>query len=222
MPSSSPEKNLMNAQPVLMLTQDATLWQGWQQIAGPQWLPARGQSLADLQRWKQQGRRLVVLDAALPQLPASNDADWSRLLQGVQVLVLSNRPGDEEGRQLLAKGACGYAHAQSNAETLSQMLQSMSGGNIWLGRSLLQRLLRDVDARLPEPENHWADALSPREQEVARYASLGESNAEIAERMSIGERTVRAHLSAIFEKLQVEDRLMLALKVHGIGRKQPA
>ena len=106
MPSSSPEKNLMNAQPVLMLTQDATLWQGWQQIAGPQWLPARGQSLADLQRWKQQGRRLVVLDAALPQLPASNDADWSRLLQGVQVLVLSNRPGDEEGRQLLAKGAC--------------------------------------------------------------------------------------------------------------------
>ena len=35
----------MNALPVLMLTQDATLWQEWQQIAGPQWMPARGQSL---------------------------------------------------------------------------------------------------------------------------------------------------------------------------------
>jgi len=208
--------------PVLMLTQDATLWQGWQQIAGPEWMPARGQGLADLQRWKQQGRSLVVLDAALPQLPASNDPQWSQLLHGLQVLVLSNRPGDEEGRQLLARGASGYGHAQSNASALAQMLQSLSDGNIWLGRSLLQRLLRDVDARLPEPENHWAQALSPREQEVARYASLGESNAEIAERMSIGERTVRAHLSAIFEKLQVEDRLMLALKVHGIGRKQPA
>lgn len=208
--------------PVLMLTQDATLWQGWQQIAGPEWMPARGQGLGDLQRWKQQGRSLVVLDAALPQLPASNDAQWSQLLHGMQVLVLSNRPGDEEGRQLLAKGASGYGHAQSSASALAQMLQSLSDGNIWLGRSLLQRLLRDVDARLPEPENHWAQALSPREQEVARYASLGESNAEIAERMSIGERTVRAHLSAIFEKLQVEDRLMLALKVHGIGRKQPA
>lgn len=222
MPSPSPETIPMNAQPVLMLTQDATLWQGWRQIAGPEWMPARGQSLADLQRWKRQGRSLVVLDAALPQLPASNDAEWGRLLQGVQVLVLSNRPGDEEGRQLLGKGACGYAHAQSSAELLSQILQSLSAGNIWLGRSLLQRLLRDVDARLPEPEDHWADALSPREQEVARYASLGESNAAIAERMSIGERTVRAHLSAIFEKLQVEDRLMLALKVHGIGRKQLA
>jgi len=222
MPSSSSEKIRMNAVPVLMLTHDATLWQGWQQIAGPQWMPARGQGLADLQRWKQQGRSLVVLDAALPQLPASNDAQWSQLLHGMQVLVLSNRPGDEEGRQLLAKGASGYGHAQSSASALAQMLQSLSDGNIWLGRSLLQRLLRDVDARLPEPENHWAQALSPREQEVARYASLGESNAEIAERMSIGERTVRAHLSAIFEKLQVEDRLMLALKVHGIGRKQPA
>ena len=56
----------MNALPVLMLTQDATLWQEWQQIAGPQWMPARGQSLADLQRWKQQGRTVVVLDAAEP------------------------------------------------------------------------------------------------------------------------------------------------------------
>jgi DNA-binding NarL/FixJ family response regulator len=212
----------MNALPVLMLTQDATLWHGWQQIAGSQWMPARGQSLADLQRWKQQGRSLAVLDAALPQLPASTAGHWGELLQGLQVLVLSNRPSDEEGRQLLARGACGYAHAQSGPEALARMLQSMAGGNIWLGRSLLQRLLRDVDARLPEAEADWAQALSPREQEVARYASLGDSNAEIAERMSISERTVRAHLSAIFEKLQVQDRLMLTLKVHGIGRKQLA
>ena len=40
--------------------------------------------------------------------------------------------------------------------------------------------------------------------------------------MSISERTVRAHLSAVFEKLQVQDRLMLTLKVHGIGRRQLA
>lgn len=212
----------MNTLPVLLLTQDATLWQNWQQIAGPQWMPARGQSLVDLQRWKQQGRSLVVLDAALPQLPAHSDERWAELLQGLQVLVLSNRPGDEEGRQLLSRGACGYAHAQSSAEVLARMLQSMAGGNIWLGRSLLQRLLRDVDARLPEAEVDWTEPLSAREQEVARYASLGDSNAEIAERMSISERTVRAHLSAVFEKLQVQDRLMLTLKVHGIGRKQLA
>ena len=212
----------MTALPVLMLTQDATLWQEWQQIAGPQWMPARGQTLADLQRWKQQGRTVVVLDAALPSLPEPTASRWNELLKDLQVLVLSNRPSDEEGRNLLSRGACGYAHAQSSSEVLSRMLQSMAGGNIWLGRSLLQRLLRDVDARLPEQESDWAEPLSAREQEVARYASLGDSNAEIAERMSISERTVRAHLSAVFEKLQVQDRLMLTLKVHGIGRRQLA
>ena len=84
------------------------------------------------------------------------------------------------------------------------------------------RLLQDVGTRLPEPGAQWAEALSPREQEVARFAAMGDSNAEIAERLSISERTVRAHLSAIFEKLQVSDRLMLALKVHGIGKGQAA
>lgn len=212
----------MNAMPVLMLTQDATLWHGWQQIAGSQWMPARGQGLADLQRWRQQCRSMVVLDAALPQLPTASDVRWTELLQGLQVLVLSNRPSDEQGRQLLAQGACGYAHAQSSAEVISGMLQSLAGGNIWLGRSLLQSLLRDVNALLPEVESDWASALSAREQEVARHASVGDSNAEIAERLAISERTVRAHLSAIFEKLQVQDRLMLTLKVHGIGRKQLA
>lgn len=212
----------MLALPVLMLTQDATLWQRWQQIAGPQWMPARGQTLADGERWKSQSRNLVVLDSALPQLPPWNDARWKPLLNDMRVLVLSNRPSDEAGRQVLAQGAWGYAHAHSDSQTLASMLTSIVAGNIWMGRSLLQRLLHDVDERLPEPESHWAESLSAREQEVARYAAMGESNQEIAARLSIGERTVRAHLSAVFEKLQVQDRLMLVLKVHSIGKRQLA
>lgn len=208
----------MYALPVLMLTQDASLWQHWQQVAGTQWLPARGHTLADLERWKQQGRHLVLLDAALPQLPEFSDNRWATLLQDAKVMVMSSRPSDDAGRQALAWGASGYAHAYSTPATLSNILHSVATGNIWLGRSLLQRLLRDVDNRLPEPAADWTEQLSPREQEVARYAAMGDSNAAIAERLSISERTVRAHLSAIFEKLQVPDRLMLALKVHGVGR----
>lgn len=212
----------MHALPVLMLTQDAALWQHWQQIACAQWLPARGTSLADLERWKQKNRSLVVLDAALPQLPLWSDARWVELLGDMKLLVLSTRPNDEVARQALAAGCSGYAHAYSTPTTLTNILHSIATGNIWMGRSLLQRLLQDVDARLPEPGMQWAEQLSRREQEVARFAAMGESNAEIAERLSISERTVRAHLSAIFEKLQVQDRLMLALKVHGIGSGQAA
>ena len=209
----------MYALPVLMLTQNASLWSHWHQVAGTQWLPARGHTLADLERWKQQGRHLVLLDAALPQLPVLSDNQWATLMQDAKVIVMSSRPSDEMGRQALTWGACGYAHAYSTPATLSNILHSVVTGNIWLGRSLLQRLLHDVSARLPEPATQWVQQLSAREQEVARYAAIGESNAAIAQRLSISERTVRAHLSAIFEKLQVQDRLMLALKVHGIGKE---
>jgi DNA-binding NarL/FixJ family response regulator len=53
---------------------------------------------------------------------------------------------------------------------------------------------------------------------VARYVALGHSNQSIADSLGITERTVRAHISAIFEKLGVTDRLMLALRVHGIDQ----
>ena len=212
----------MHALPVLMLTQDAALWQHWQQIAGAQWLPARGTGLVDVGRWKQQKRSLVVIDAALPQLPSWSDSCWTDIASDMKLLVLSTRPSDEAARQALAAGCSGYAHAYSTSTTLTNILHSIATGNIWMGRSLLQRLLQDVDARLPEPGTQWADQLSRREQEVARFAAMGQSNAEIAERLAISERTVRAHLSAIFEKLQVQDRLMLALKVHGINSGQTA
>ena len=64
---------------------------------------------------------------------------------------------------------------------------------------------------------NWRSALTPRESEVAEMAAKGASNQEIAASCGISERTVKAHLSAIFEKLGVVDRLQLALKVHGIA-----
>lgn len=210
----------MHAQPVLMVTQNATLWQHWQQLGGGiRWLPAHGLGLQELQRWAQQSRQLVMLDASLPRLPGWDDSTWPQHLQNLKVLVLSTRPTDAEGRQALARGASGYAHAYTSAESLDTMLQSLDAGCIWLGRSLMQHLLQDINSRLPTPQaGDWAAGLSPREQEVARLASLGNSNPDIAHFLGISERTVRAHLSAIFDKLQVTDRLMLALKVHGIGK----
>lgn len=212
----------MYALPVLMLTQDDALWQYWKQIDSTQWMLARGRTFGDMKRWKEQGRHLVVIDAALPKLPAWSSPEWADFTGDMKLLVLSSRPNDEAGRQALTAGCSGYAHAYSTQITLSNILFSLSTGNIWMGRDMLHRLLRDVDSRLPEPNSLLISQLSPREQEVARLAAMGESNASIAQRLSISERTARAHISAIFEKLQVEDRLCLALKVHGIDTRQSA
>ena len=207
----------MQEVPVLMVTQDPVLWQSWQALAPWGWRPYRGVSLEDLPHWQTMGHHLAILDAALPGMPAWDEADWQQYFQGLQVLVLSPRVEDAEGQTVLAQGACGYGHTHLPVEALSRMLRSIEEGSIWMGRSLLQKLLRDIDQRLP-PTGHsaWSVSLSHREAEVARHAALGHSNADIAKMLSITERTVRAHLSAVFDKLKVSDRLQLALKVHGI------
>ncbi|MBY6348127.1 response regulator transcription factor [Providencia rettgeri] len=198
---------------VLFLTADEALWQHWRHLESVTWLPARGQGMDDLLRWKQQHRDLVVVDSALALW---NHPQWAQAVQGMKVIIASPRPLDTEGQSVLALGARGYIHAYSSSPLLVQALDHVASGQVWVGESLLSRLLSDVTRRL-EPKAGWESTLTSREVEVAQRASLGHSNQLIANDLGITERTVRAHLQAVFEKLDVTDRLMLALKVHGIA-----
>ncbi len=205
----------MQAVSVLLVTHDDALWQHWRQLDQAAWRPMRGQGLPDLTNWRSLGNTLVLLDAGLPNLPGWADTDWAEHLRALKVVVATMRTSDEEGKQVLAAGASGYAHAYSPAQALETILQTVDSGSVWLGPTLLARLLRDIDQRMPQ-KTEWEQGLTLREKEVAERAAKGHSNQAIADALSITERTVRAHLSAVFEKLAVTDRLMLALKVHGI------
>ena len=68
----------------------------------------------------------------------------------------------------------------------------------------------------------WRRAVSAREAEVAQAVAAGKSNREVAEQLFISERTVKAHLGAVFEKLGVRDRLQLALRLSGRAATRPA
>ena len=133
--------------------------------------------------------------------------------------MASTSPLDEEGKQVLGLGASAYIHAYAPVEALARILTHVAAGDIWLGRTLVSCLLHEIDHRLARKSSasaEWAQVLTQREAQVAQQAALGESNQAIAHTLGITERTVRAHLSSAFEKLGVSDRLMLALKVHGI------
>lgn len=205
---------------ILILTGELSLWQRWQQLHQHGWNTMRGVGLADLDKWKQSGQQLAILDADLPHLPGWGDGVWLPYFQDVRVLVLSSAVSDDEGHKVLSQGACGYGYTHMDVEVIARVLWSLQQGQIWMGRSLLQKLLRDIDQRLPPApvESFWSQSLSARETEVALLASKGHNNAEIADDLKITERTVRAHLSSVFEKLTVSDRLQLALKVHGIKK----
>lgn len=164
---------------------------------------------------------LVWVDLALPNLPPWSDPAWRTVLQELQIRVVaaSSSPSDDEGMAALDAGCTAYCHAFSDAVTLRRVREVVEAGNVWIGRNLMNRLLKSTARAgngLAEKDLEWGDGLTARELEIANLAANGASNLAIASQCQITERTVKAHLSAVFEKLNVTDRLQLALRVHGI------
>lgn len=138
----------------------------------------------------------------------------------VALVILCDQPDEEGAAAAIAAGAAGYCNTHAAPEVLRQVALVVGNGGLWVGRSLMQRLITGT-ARALGPRQHgsrerWSDKLSEREREVASLVANGASNKEIADQLAITERTVKAHLGAIFEKLEVRDRLQLSLRVNGL------
>ena len=168
------------------------------------------------------GKSLVWLSTADPQWPAHLRAVL-QALPGARVVALSGTPKPLEGLAALNDGARGYTHAYAVPELLQEVALVVEHGGLWVGPDLMQRLVGATHAALsqiPAPPaeipaaipNAWA-SLSAREAQVARAVSTGRSNKEVASLMFISERTVKAHLGAVFDKLGVRDRLQLVLRL---------
>lgn len=132
------------------------------------------------------------------------------------VVVMSAVPYDSEGLRAINAGARGYCHLMAIPELMRDVAQVVQQGGLWVGPELVERIIaatrnlldRSPNAPLPEAD---LSALSDRELEVAREVADGRSNKEVAAKLFISERTVKAHLGAIFEKLGVRDRVALVL-----------
>lgn len=165
---------------------------------------------------------IVLIDGSHSKLPAWADPQWQRWTQDHKILILSSNPNDDEAITALDLGAYGYCHAYCAQETLKQAIEVIASGEIWAGKSLVSRLIKSLRQSLPSSTTTkpkvltWHTQLTEREREVAQHAAMGQSNAQIAETLDISERTVKAHLTTIFAKLDIADRVQLALRVHGI------
>jgi two-component system, NarL family, nitrate/nitrite response regulator NarL len=173
-------------------------------------VPVAGTSASNALFW-------VRLPADVPVVEAIDRARGT--LGDVPIIALSDRPGDEEALACFAAAAKGYCNTHAVPELLQRVAQVVSQGGLWIGESLMQRLLQGT-ARIPLPPPaeapaDWTALLTERERQVATAVAGGASNKEIARQLGITERTVKAHAGAIFSKLDVRDRLQLSLLVHG-------
>ena len=164
---------------------------------------------------------IAWVDLSLVGRPPWAATVWRGILQNdrIRVVAASSNPNDQEAMLALDAGCAAYCHAFSDAATLKQVREVVDTGHVWIGKSLMQRLLHGVNRMVPAAttqDGAWRETLTQREIEVANLAANGASNNAIALQCQISERTVKAHLSAVFIKLNITDRLQLALRVHGI------
>ncbi|MDY0265286.1 MAG: response regulator transcription factor [Sulfurospirillum cavolei] len=131
----------------------------------------------------------------------------------VHVVIFSAMPTYEEGSKWLALGIKAYGNVHMAPIHLHEIYHSVSEGNIWLYPEFIQTMIRTFSTqKTMTPSSHpLLKRLTQKEQEVALLLKKGLSNKEIALHVGITERTVKAHLSSIFEKTGAKDRLALAL-----------
>jgi len=145
----------------------------------------------------------------------------SQTHSGSALVLLADEPSETEAMAALAAGASGYCNGHAAPEVLQQVAKVIEHGGIWVGQGLMQRLLAStsrLSLRMNADESSWRSLLTPREQDVAVLLAKGDSNKEIARKLEITERTVKAHVGAMLEKLGVRDRLQLSLIINGIEK----
>ena len=166
--------------------------------------------------------RLQETQSAVEQL-----AQLYKALGDVRVIVLADEPDGDEALNLFSAGVRGYCNAHATAANLRQIAGVVEAGGLWIGESLMKRLVvatQAVMSRMPTAvppresmvgEASPMSALTKREEEVARAVANGASNKEVARQCGITERTVKAHVGSVFQKLKARDRLHLALMLNG-------
>ncbi|MBI3903783.1 MAG: response regulator transcription factor [Nitrosomonadales bacterium] len=178
-------------------------------------------------RWQMAFPQAEVLSSKPSTTPADSIIWLHNMLpddvrqNGVRFVVMHDEPNDDKGLEALAHGASGYCNAHATPELLKTIESVIRNNGLWVGESLLNRLVGGIGIRSAmtgRHEQHPAlQVLSEREREVALCVARGESNKEITRNLDIAERTIKAHLTSIFEKLGVRDRLQLAILLNTAG-----
>ncbi len=144
--------------------------------------------------------------------------DIRRAFPLVRILLLSDRPDEEEGLTFIKLGISGYGNTYISTARLTEAVNVITHGAVWLGQKVMQRLILETYARAKEKAASNSEEklkkLTKREREIAELVAQGQSNLEVAANLDITERTVKAHLSSVYEKTRTGNRLNLALLIN--------
>jgi len=166
---------------------------------------------------------VLLLDIRMPQ-GSGLDAVPAvlRISPRTQVLVLTASDEKEEHVRAFRLGAKGVVLKDSARQTLMQAIHTVCAGQVWVDARMTGTLVEELAQLGPDSSavvTRDENGLTEREREIVRLVATGQKNREVGATLSISERTVKTHLTNIFQKLGVRDRVALVMYAlrHGLA-----
>jgi DNA-binding NarL/FixJ family response regulator len=162
---------------------------------------------------------LALVDVRMPDLDGLEllrtvKAEWP----DIPVIMLSTYENAPYVKRALADGASGYLLKDATPEDLSQAINvAMSGSGNVLSPRVIQNLFDDAESGSLNGSRRSEFSLTQRENDILGLLAEGRSNREIAQALYLSEKTVKAHLAAIFRKLGVTNRTQAAMAAVSMG-----
>ena len=170
--------------------------------------------------------RVVLMDV---RMPGMNGIEATRriLLSGLEsrVLILTTFDLDEYVYEALRVGASGFLLKDVTAQQLVEGVRVIAAGEALLAPTVTRRLLERFAPSLPRSDEQSPpelSALTERELEIMTLLASGLSNAELGAQLYLSEPTIKTHLSSIFRKLGVRDRVQAVIAAYDAGLVEPA
>jgi DNA-binding NarL/FixJ family response regulator len=141
----------------------------------------------------------------------------------VGVIVVTMLEDDDSVFAAMRAGARGYVLKGADQEQMLRTIRSVAAGEALFGSDIAKRLMNFFSNLKPAPTPEIFPELTDREREVLELIAQGQNNTEMARNLVISPKTVRNHVSNIFNKLQVVDRAQAIIRAReaGFGATNP-
>ena len=158
---------------------------------------------------------LVILDLEQFSNIEGQMSFFDSIPKGLKTIALINEPKLAHGAYVVKKGFKSYLGTKTNKLIIDQVIKTVKDGNVWLYPELMNYIIKHININSDQNRSSEAlNKLSSKEQAVANLVSDGLSNKEIAQKLDVQLVTIKKHVSSIFTKLNIKDRVALAILIN--------